>query len=174
MRMPRSRWAPILVTLGLSLALSALALAAELKVGSRAPDFSLKDRGGKTVKLSGLRGKVVIVDFWATWCEPCKKELPALDKLQKSFIDAKKDVVIVAVNIDNEKAKAEKFLKDKGIKHLTVVFDTKQAVAPTYDPPTMPTSYVVDQKGLVRHINQAYEPGDEKKLAKQVEALLAK
>jgi thiol-disulfide isomerase/thioredoxin len=145
---------------------------AEVKDASRAPDFSLKDSKGKTVKLSSLKGKVVMIDFWATWCEPCKKELPAIDKLAKAYKDAGKDVVILAINIDKDKKNGEKFLKDKGIKHLTVLWDNGQAVAGTYEPPSMPTSYIVDKKGIVRHVNQAYKPGDEKMVKKQIDALL--
>jgi thiol-disulfide isomerase/thioredoxin len=168
-------WVVRLVTLAaaaLVLAMTTLVFAAGLKAGTRAPDFELKDLQGKTLKLSALKGKVVVVDFWATWCAPCKKELPELDKLQKAYTAAGKDVVIIAINIDKDPAKAEKFLKERKISALMVLFDKSQAVAPTYDPPTMPTSYVIDKKGLVRFVNQAYEPGDEKKLKEQIDGLL--
>lgn len=157
----------------LAMSLVTYAWAGGVKAGSRAPDFSLKDTGGKTVKLSGLRGKVVLVDFWATWCEPCKKELPELDKLAKAYKAAGGNVVIVAVNIDDDKDKALKFLKDKKIKNLVVVFDSAKSVAPTYDPPSMPTSYAVDHKGIIKHVNEAYQSGDEKKVKKQLDELAA-
>jgi thiol-disulfide isomerase/thioredoxin len=154
----------------LTLAASAVALAG-VSTGTRAPSFSLPGRDGGTVELSALKGKVVLVDFWATWCEPCKKELPALDKLAKYYQDKKLDVVIVAINIDKDKKNADKFLADRKIKYLTVAYDSSQSVAPNYDPETMPTNFVVDQKGLIRYINQAYKSGDEKKYMKQIDGL---
>lgn len=145
--------------------------AAKVNAGDRAVDFTLKSMDGKTVKLSSLKGKVVLVDFWASWCVPCKKELPALDKLQGELQAAKKDIVIITINIDQEKANAEKFLKGAGVKHLVTLLDPEGSVAGQYDLPTMPTSYVIDKKGIVKAVHAGYEPGDEKKLAKELEAL---
>lgn len=149
---------------------TATALAASR--GDRAPDFSLPDLKGKTVKLSSLRGKVVVVDFWASWCVPCKKELPALDAMQRQYTAAGKDVVILAINIDSRRENAEKFLKSAKIGALRVLLDPQGAVADQYEPPTMPTSYVIDKKGVIRHVHEGYTPGDEKKLAAEIDALL--
>src|SRR5262245_30695936 len=99
------------------LTLSVLALALHLstpafatQAGDRAIDFTPYALSGRPLKLSSLRGKVVVLDFCASWCVPCKKELPALDTLAKRLTAARKDVVILAVNIDKERAKAERFL----------------------------------------------------------------
>src|SRR5689334_20144574 len=78
-------------------------VAQAVKPGDREIDFSLKDLNGKTVKLSSLKGKVVILDFWASWCVPCKKEIPNLDVLAAAYKTNKKDIVIIAVNIDKER-----------------------------------------------------------------------
>ncbi|HZS36929.1 MAG TPA: TlpA disulfide reductase family protein [Polyangia bacterium] len=135
------------------LSLSAPSLA-EVSKGQRAPDFSLPSLRGPRVSLAGLRGKVVIVDFWAQWCEPCKKELPQLDKLSKDY--ASRGVVILAVNIDKERENAERLVKQLGLT-LPVLLDPTGAVASTYDLPKMPTSFVIDKKGLVRFVHDGFE-----------------
>src|SRR5262249_45171547 len=86
---------------------------ADLKSGDRARDFESKTLKGETVKLSQLRGKVVLLDFWASWCEPCKKELPLLAKMAPRLKE--QGVEIVAVNIDEKKDNAEAFLKEHGL-----------------------------------------------------------
>ena len=168
--MRRRSFLALTVCAALALAAPVVALAA--KAGARAPEFELKGLDGKTVRLSSLKGKVVLVDFWASWCKPCKKELPALDKLAKQYKDAGKDVVFVAINIDTDRAKAEKFLKEKGIKHVVVLLDPSSTSAEAYQPGTMPTSYVVDQKGIIKFVNEGYNPGDEGKLKGQIDGLL--
>jgi thiol-disulfide isomerase/thioredoxin len=168
--MPRR--APVVVVL-LLMSLAGIGVAwAAGKVGGRAPDFTLKTPAGKEVQLSRLRGKVVLVDFWASWCKPCKKELPELDKLAKAYKAAGQPVEIIAINIDNDRANADKFLKSARVQHLTVLLDPGGTSAELYEPATMPTSYVVDKKGIVKHVNVGYVGGDEKKYKKQIDALL--
>ena len=92
-------------SLALSLVLASVSVArAEVKAGQPAADFTGPTLSGSSLKLSSLRGKVVLVDFWASWCEPCKKELPLLDKLAPKL--RAKGIEIVAVNIDDDKNKA--------------------------------------------------------------------
>jgi len=152
-------------------AFAAVAFAAG-KAGGRAPDFALVNASGATVKLSSLRGKVVLVDFWASWCKPCKKELPELDKLAKAYKDAGADVAIVAITIDTKKDNADKFLKSAGIKHVTVLYDPSSTSAEQYEPETMPTSYVIDKKGIIKSVHVGYTSGDEKKVKAEIDALL--
>jgi thiol-disulfide isomerase/thioredoxin len=142
------------------------------KVGDRAADFTLPAPDGSKVTLSSLKGSVVLVDFWASWCAPCKKELPALDALAKKYGDAKKPVVVLAIGIDKERANADKLVAALKLGALRVLLDPEGKVASVYDVPTMPTSVVVDDKGLVRHINAGFEPGDEEKLAGEIDELL--
>jgi thiol-disulfide isomerase/thioredoxin len=142
------------------------------KVGDRAAEFTLPGLDGTQVKLSDLKGNVVVIDFWASWCAPCRKELPALDTLARGYADAKKPVVILAVNVDKERGNAEKLLGSLRIGALRVLLDPEGKVPSAYDVPTMPTSIVVDAKGLVREVNAGFEPGDEKKIAAQIDGLL--
>jgi peroxiredoxin len=157
--------------LALLLALLVPTAALANKVGERAADFTLRDLAGKPVRLSELKGQVVLLDFWASWCAPCKKELPALEALQKKYKAAGKNVVVLTVNIDKDRANAEKFLSSAKVKEVRVLLDKEGAVAGQYDLPTMPTSFVIDQKGIVRYVHAGFRPGDEKKVAAQIDAL---
>ena len=137
--------------------------------GQRAPEFSLPSLQGPTMALSSLRGKVVLIDFWAQWCEPCKKELPQLDRLAKEY--AAKGVVIVAVNIDKQKDNAARMVKQLGVS-LPVLLDPAGSVAGTYDLPKMPTSFVVDKKGIVRYVNEGFDgPKDVDRFKQELDEL---
>jgi peroxiredoxin len=144
---------------------------AEVKAGQRAADFSGATLAGTPLSLSSLRGKVVLVDFWASWCEPCKKELPLLDKLAPRL--RKKGIEIVAVNIDDNKSNAAEFIKSHNL-HLTVVPDTGKKIVGAYEPPKMPSSFVVDKAGVVRAVHGGFEPGDEQKLEAELTSLVQK
>jgi peroxiredoxin len=155
----------------LALTIGATALA-EVKAGDRAADFEKKSTTGETVKLSNLRGKVVLVDFWASWCEPCKKELPILGKMASRL--KAKGIEIVTINIDDKKANAEDFLRSKGIAGLTVVPDLDKSIVGQYEPPKMPSSFVIDKSGVVRTVNAGFDDGDERKIEQQLSSLAAK
>jgi peroxiredoxin len=145
---------------------------AGVQKGQRAPEFSLPSLKGSNVALSQLRGKVVLVDFWAQWCEPCKKELPQLDRLSKEY--AAKGVVVLAVNIDKQRDNAERMVKQLGLT-LDVLLDPAGSVAGSYDLPKMPTSFVVDKKGIVRYVNEGFDgPKDVERFKHELDELVAK
>ncbi|MGZ3427370.1 MAG: TlpA family protein disulfide reductase [Polyangia bacterium] len=145
---------------------------AGVQKGQRAPEFSLPSLKGSTVALSQLRGKVVLVDFWAQWCEPCKKELPQLDRLSKEY--SSKGVVVLAVNIDKQRDNAERMVKQLGLT-LDVLLDPAGSVAGSYDLPKMPTSFVVDKKGIVRFVNEGFDgPKDVERFKQELDELVAK
>ena len=142
---------------------------ASVRTGQRAPEFSLPSLKGSPVALSSLRGKVVLVDFWAQWCEPCKKELPQLDRLAKEY--APKGVVVLAINIDKQRDNAERMVKQLGLS-LDVLLDPAGSVAGTYDLPKMPTSFVVDKKGIVRYVNEGFDgPKDVDRFKQELDEL---
>jgi peroxiredoxin len=152
-----------------SVAIAGVAFAGVGK-GQRAPEFSLPSLQGSTVTLASLKGKVVLVDFWAQWCEPCKKELPQLDRLAKEY--AAKGVVIVAVNIDKQRENAERMVKQLGVS-LPVLLDPAGSVAGTYDLPKMPTSFVIDKKGIVRFVNEGFDgPKDVDRFKQELDELI--
>jgi thiol-disulfide isomerase/thioredoxin len=147
--------------------------AAEVKKGDRASELStVKDGKNRKLRLSALRGKVVVLTFGASWCKPCKAELPAYDKLAKKFAKEKAAVVFVAVNIDSERKNADKFLKETAVKSVRVGFDPSGGTVEKYEPGTMPTTYIIDAKGIVREVHAGYESGDEKDIETHVRKLL--
>lgn len=134
---------------------------AEVKEGERAPEpEGAKLENGKAFKLKAHKGKWVVMTFGGSWCKPCKKELPAWDKLAAKWAGR---VVFVAVNLDNDPAKGKKFMDGLKLKKLTRVYapEEKTAAADIYSPPKQPSSYVIDPKGIVRELHEGYSNGDE-------------
>jgi thiol-disulfide isomerase/thioredoxin len=117
------------------------------KGGDKAPDFALKSVDGKTVKLSDFKGKVVIIDFWATWCPPCRRGIPDLVDIQKEF---KKQVVIIGISLDRDKTIKDvpDFVKNYGINY-PVVYGDDQVTIDYGGIRSIPTSFVIDKKGNV-------------------------
>ena len=112
--------------------------------GKLAADFTLPLFSGGTFKLSAHRGKPVILSFWASWCGPCREELPELNR----FANARKDVVVVAVNTDRNRSAGERFYNELKLT-LPAVYDENSAAISNYDVETFPTTYVIDQQGTV-------------------------
>ena len=117
-----------------------------LAIGAKAPDFELKTLAGETVKLSNLKGKKVMLNFWATWCPPCKEEMPAMEKLSKQ---AGKDVVILAVNIDPQ-LDVQGFINENKIT-FPIPLDKADKVNETYQVLSIPTTYFIDSKGIIQN-----------------------
>jgi len=141
-------------------------------IGSAAPDFTAEavaGEGPKTVKEAA--GKVTIIDFWATYCGPCKKSFPKYQELVDQFGG---DLSVIAVSVDEEdtdKAKLEEFVQATGVK-FSVVWDKDKSAAKAYSPPKMPTAFVVDKEGKIRHMHAGYGEGEEEKIADEIKALL--
>ncbi|MEK4884787.1 TlpA disulfide reductase family protein [Bacillus sp. FSL W8-0223] len=118
--------------------------------GEVAPDFELRSISGNKVKLSDFRGKTVILNFWATWCPPCRAEIP---EIQKFYEDKKNNnVEILAVNLTNSESSlnaVKEFVKDKGMT-FTIVLDKKGETSNLYSIITIPTSYIIDKNGNIR------------------------
>jgi peroxiredoxin len=115
-----------------------------LKVGAKAPDFELKTLTGENVKLSDLKGKKVMLNFWATWCPPCKAEMPAMEEFHKEAGD---EVVILAVNIDPH-LDVQAFIDENGIT-FPIPLDAEDKVNETYQVLSIPTTYFIDTKGNI-------------------------
>ena len=147
------------------------AAVAGTRAGDRAAEFvQAKDGRGKRVKLKAYRKKVVVITFGASWCQPCKQELPAWDALARKY--KSKGVVFLAFNIDKDLAKGKAFIEEAKLRTMRAVYEPKGATVESYDPPAMPTTYVIDGRGLIRDVHAGYRPGDEKKLAKAIDKLL--
>ena len=135
----------------------------------QAPDFSLKDINGKDLSLSALRGKVVILSFWATWCPSCKEEMPQFNKLYHEM--KSRGLEIVAVSSDYSAGYLHDYLSDKNF-NFTILFDEKREVTKQYRIPYLPVTYLIDKKGLiVEKIAGEFEwPSDE--MREKLEKLL--
>jgi len=127
-------------------------------VGRPAPELAVERLDGGNLALSSLRGKVVLLDVWASWCGPCKQELPMLDEISARL--KRRGVEIVAVSVDQDRANLRKFLRVRPRWSLTVAHDPAGAVADTFQPDKMPTSYAIDRRGVVRYVNSGFEPTD--------------
>ena len=114
---------------------------------AKAPDFNLKDQYGVVHSLENYKGKVIFLNFWATWCPPCKKEMPDVENIYKEYGENKKDVVILGVNSEKEN-EVKKFLKDKGYTFPTLI-DENSEVMRKYFIQAFPTSFVIDKEGNV-------------------------
>ena len=136
-------------------------------LGAQAPEFELPSQGGDgQVSLSANSGKIVIVDFWATWCEPCRESFPAYERMMKQH----DDLVVLGVSVDEEPDGIPRFITDTHV-HFPTGWNRDQRVSKLYKPPTMPTSYVIDENGIVRHVHAGYHQGDDSVIAHQVSAL---
>ena len=124
-------------------------------IGDDAPGFSLKDISGRDWSLGDLKGKAVFINFWGSWCQPCRKELPMLNELQKK----NKEVVIIAVNIDKSRGSADTFLRKISLDQLTILLDPGTKVVSSFGARAMPTSYILDRGGKVRFIHYGFNEG---------------
>jgi peroxiredoxin len=115
--------------------------------GNPAPDFQLQDSNGNLVSLSALRGKVVLVNFWATWCPPCRAEMPSMEKLNKAM--AGEDFVMLAVNVEeNGRITVAEFLKNN-LHTFPVLYDDKGVVQKLYGVYKFPESFVITKQGII-------------------------
>lgn len=142
-------------------------------VGGWAPDFSVFAVSGAKgrVSLKKLRGKVVIVDFWGTFCEPCKKSFPKLEELNHKYARSGLQIVAISEDEADDKDKIRGFADEFGAKFI-IGWDFDKSVAKHYSPPAMPSSFVIDRKGRVRFAHAGYHDGDEVEIEKEITKLL--
>jgi cytochrome c biogenesis protein CcmG, thiol:disulfide interchange protein DsbE len=138
-------------------------------VGAKAPDFSLSPAGGgAAIGPGSFGGQVLIVDFWATWCAPCRESFPAYQRLIDKFGGK---LAVVGVSVDDDASGIEKFRSETGVK-FPLVWDEGQVAAGVYKPGTMPTCFVIDRSGFVQFIHEGFRTGDEAILEQNVKSLL--
>jgi len=152
--------------------LGALLFGGSATAGEPAPDFSLRDINGKEVSLSSQKGKVVLVNFWATWCGPCKLEMPHLDKMDREL--EAKGFEVISISTDDARAASKvKPLIKRGGYGFTVLLDKDTSVVSQYNPAkTLPYNVLIDREGNIHKVFQGYNPGDEVELRHEIEALL--
>jgi peroxiredoxin len=147
----------------------AAASASTVQLSSMAPDFTLRSVDGPNLRLNEQRGRVVMVNFWATWCGPCRQEMPHLNKLHDKYRDA--GFVLLGVNIDDNVRAATDLAAKLGLK-FPVLLDTDKSVSRLYDMGSMPATVLIDREGRVRHLHRGYREGYELTYEQQVRSLL--
>ena len=134
-----------------------------------APDFTLQARGGGEVSLSDLRGDVVMINFWATWCGPCREEMPHLEALHQRYSGL--GFKLLGVNVEEDSRLSDQFLAETPVS-FDILFDPQNGVSELYDVIAMPSTVLVDRAGNMRFIHHGYKEGYENDYQTQVRALL--
>ncbi len=146
-------------------------IAEAAEIGQPAPPFRLPAlQNDQPTSLNQFSGKVVYLDFWASWCAPCRTSFPLLNKMHEKL--KTQGFEVVGINLDEDKTNAEKFLKEFPI-GFTVLRDAKGEWADQFVVESMPTSFLIDKKGVVQHIHHGFTSGDEKELEQKITTLLA-
>lgn len=155
-----------------SVLISAVVLAFPVVAGELAgpaPDFTLQSRAGAQVSLSDLRGEVVMINFWATWCGPCRAEMPHLEALHQRYSDL--GFTLLGVNVEEDSRLSDQFLAETPVS-FDILFDPSNGVSELYDVIAMPSTVLVDRQGNMRFIHHGYKEGYENEYQTQVRALL--
>jgi peroxiredoxin len=139
------------------------------EVEGPAPDFALKSGSGANLRLSEFRGEVVMINFWASWCGPCRQEMPLLDELYSQYKPL--GFTILGVNVEEDSSKAKEVLEDIPVS-FPVLFDTDSTVSKLYNVVAMPSTVLVDRDGNMRYLHRGYKPGYEDAYQEQVRALI--
>ncbi len=143
----------------------------EALVGRPAPDFTLRDLEGEQIQLSGLRGKVVLLDFWATWCGPCRMTMPKLNNLVKKF--RKQDVVILGIDVSEEEQTVRTFLRKNRLEYPILLVPRGNPVVENYSARSIPALVVIDRNGLVAEYKVGYGNETEEMLRADIARLLS-
>lgn len=162
-------WKQSLLLAPVLLLMLAMNVQAAQVLSGKATDFTLKSRDGKNIKLSELRGQVVMINFWASWCGPCRQEMPLLEALHKKYNAL--GFTLLGVNVEQDSSKANAYLRDISVS-FPILFDTKNSVSKAYNIAAMPSTVMVDRDGNLRYLHHGYKPGYEKEYQKQIKSLI--
>lgn len=153
------------------LAIIGLLFLTSLLRAQKAPDFEAKDINGSDIKLADYAGKTVLIDFWASWCVPCRKEMPFLIELYNELKE--RNFVILAVNVDDDMQKVDKFFKEiKMTPAFPVIFDPESKLPAIYELEKFPTSFLVDKNGNIVETFAGFTDEHKNKIRSAVEAKL--
>jgi thiol-disulfide isomerase/thioredoxin len=154
----------------LSLLITSVAFASPRDlVGKTASDFALRSLAHENIRLSEQLGEVVLLNFWATWCGPCRQEMPLLDELYSKYRRA--GLVLLSINIDEDTERAAEMARTLGVSY-PVLLDTRNEVAKAYQIDAMPLTVLIDREGTIRYVSEGYKPGYERRYTDKLRELL--
>ena len=159
----------LLVLTALTAVATLSAAAATLQTGAAAPAFQLNSNTGKALALADFRGQIVLLNFWASWCGPCRQEMPILEQLNRQY--HAKGVTLLGINVEPDSAAAVSWLKATPVT-FPILFDTDSKVSNLYEVAGMPNTVIIDRKGQVRYIHRGYSAGAENDYLNQIRALI--
>ena len=142
-------------------------VAGAAEVGRPAPAFKLPDLEGKQVSLAEFRGKIVLVDFWATWCGPCRMTMPMLESLGREYADS---MVLLAVNLQETPDVVGEYVRSQSIRSR-ILLDEEGSVGMAYGTESIPMHFLIDREGILRQVHAGYYSGMEADLRSEIEAL---
>jgi thiol-disulfide isomerase/thioredoxin len=162
-------WKRICAVTVLSVGVAGAASNGPLASGNPAPAFDLDSLAGKHVNLADYKGQVVLINFWASWCGPCRKEMPILEQLNKAY--KSKGVQLVGVNVEPNSEDAKKYLQSTPVT-FPILLDRASTVSKLYQVQGMPNTVILDRSGKVRYIHRGYQPGAENEYLDQIRMLV--
>jgi peroxiredoxin len=153
----------------LALLITLTPLASALTGSGPAANFTLKSASGENIRLSEYRGQVVLINFWASWCGPCRQEMPHLENIYRKYEPL--GFTVFGVNVEQDRHMADKVLRDIPVS-FPILFDNENLVSELYGVDAMPATILVDRDGTIRHMHRGYKPGYELEYEKQIKALV--
>jgi peroxiredoxin len=144
-------------------------MASALTSSGPAANFTLKSSSGENIRLSEFRGQVVLINFWASWCGPCRQEMPHLEAIYQKFEPL--GFTVFGVNVEQDRKMADKVLRDIPVS-FPILFDSDNHVSELYGVDAMPATILVDRDGSIRHMHRGYKPGFEAVYEKQIKTLV--
>ena len=159
----------LICSAGAALLVPAASAAPSIAPGAPAPGFQLPSSGSGPLALSDLKGQVVLINFWASWCGPCRQEMPVLEQLYRKYKPA--GFTLLGVNVEPKSGDALGFLKSTPVS-FPILFDTTSKVSTLYEVTGMPSTVILDRKGNVRYVHHGYKPGEEGEYLDQIRTLM--
>src|SRR5215472_1485470 len=153
------------ITAALALSLPALAGSAS----GPAPSFTLAARSGQDVSLAQYKGQVVMINFWASWCGPCRQEMPLLESIYKKY--NRMGFTLLGVNVEPDSKAANDWLKETPVS-FPILYDRDSKVSKLYDVAGMPSTVIIDRSGKLRVLHRGYKPGDENEYLDSIRTLI--